>query len=533
MRSSSFLPVALFCFLLIVSCNGKQTYPQVKHVILIGMDGMGAYDFQRAATPEMNRMAANGALSVKARCVLESSSSQNWMSMLTGAIPEQHGVTSNEWEPDDHMIEPILKNKKGFFPSVFDDIKNQKPGCRAYMFYEWEGLGRMFDLTVPDKVEWINNGVEVINKGIEAFFKDKPEFLFIAVDETDHAGHVYGHESEEFHECITKYDSIIGSLAKRLEATGMLQNTVVIITADHGGLKKGHGGDSPYEMTIPVLLYGGPVTKGKLVEKSGIIADIAPTVAGLLGIKMPEECVGKFIKAAFEPATDRNYSPIPVIVPRSGLYKNSVEVSMKTDVPEAKIYYTLDGSAPVIGSVLYQKPFTLGKSALIRAVSVTGNSAGMEEHSSVRVVKDGDKPAVHYRFYTGYNGINVPDFTKLGRPGREGDIYEFSLDGLVPGNLDHFAVEFTSSLQVDEAGGYLFTISSDDGSRLFIDDKPVVNNDGSHSTRTSSGRITLEKGKHKIRVGYFDDSDSEFFELSWRTPSGLKELIPFSRFVAE
>lgn len=103
MKKISFLLI-IGCILFSFGCNDREQTPRSKHVILIGLDGMSAYDFQRASTPYMNTMAMNGAISIKARCVLESSSSQNWMSMLTGAIPIQHGVTSNEWEPDYHNI---------------------------------------------------------------------------------------------------------------------------------------------------------------------------------------------------------------------------------------------------------------------------------------------------------------------------------------------------------------------------------------------------------------------------------------------
>lgn len=285
---------------LLFSYEAGARTPRAKHVILIGLDGVGGYGFERSSTPFMHTMAKEGALTLKARCVLESSSSQNWMTMLTGAIPIQHGVTSNAWEPDKHAIEPILKNKKGFFPSIFDLVKNQKPANKVYMFYEWDGLGRMFDLTVPDKVVYIKNGEKIMNEAVEAFFKDRPEFLFIDIDETDHAGHTFGHESQGYFDCVSKYDAMIGRLADRLKQENLLDDTIVIVTGDHGGLNKGHGGETPYEMEIPVLLYGGSVSKGKQIEQVPIIADIAPTVAGLLGVKMPAECVGKFISSAFE-----------------------------------------------------------------------------------------------------------------------------------------------------------------------------------------------------------------------------------------
>jgi hypothetical protein len=477
----------------------------------------------------MNEMAGNGALSVRARCILESSSSQNWMTMLTGAIPIQHGVTSNDWEPNNHAIEPTLKNKKGLFPSIFDLIKEQKPNDKVYMFYEWEGLGRMFDLSVPDKVVQLKSGEELMKQATEAFFKDQPEFLFVDIDETDHAGHVDGHESQGYFDCISKYDGLIGKLAERLKQENMLENTVILVTGDHGGLGHGHGGETPYEMEIPVLLYGGSVTKGKIIEGVNTIADIAPTVAGLLGITMPEECVGKFIGAAFEPKNDLAYSPVPVIFPLSGFYKESVEVQMKADAKDAKIYYTLDNSEPSAQSTLYEKPFMVNHSATIKSVTLVNQTLSKVEYSAVRIAEKSRMPAVHYRFFDNYTGTKLPDFKTLGKADKEGYIYEYSLIEFNLDKKDHFAVEFEANLEISKAGKYWFTLASDDGARLFVDGKMVADNDGSHSLKKKRGDIELNQGIHKVRVEYFDDSVAEYLELSYESDNLPVQIVPFAK----
>ena len=58
-------------------------------------------------------------------------------------------------------------------------------------------------------------------------------------------------------------------------------------------------------------------------------------------------------------------------------------------------------------------------------------------------------------------------------------MYEFSLAELKLINKDHFAVQFSTTIQIDDPGEYSFSVCSDDGSKLFIDDKMVVDNDGS------------------------------------------------------
>jgi len=78
---------------------------------------------------------------------------------------------------------------------------------------------------------------------------------------------------------------------------------------------------------------------------------------------------------------------------------------------------------------------------------------------------------------------------------------------------DHFGFEFDSYLKIDKKGVYLFYLYSDDGAILYIDGKPVVDNDGSHSARRSDGRIGLEKGYHELKLVYFEDYEGQQLEV--------------------
>ena len=117
----------------------------------------------------------------------------------------------------------------------------------------------------------------------------------------------------------------------------------------------------------------------------------------------------------------------------------------------------------------------------------------------------------------------------MGKSAQMGLVYEFSLAELNLKNKDHFAIEFSSNLQIDDKGEYSFSVSSDDGAKLFIDDKLVVENDGSHTRITKTGKILLEKGTHRIRVDYFDDYGSEFLEVTYESGAVPKQIIPFNK----
>ena len=73
--------------------------PGVEHVVVIGVDGLSPEGIKRAKTPVLHKMMAEGASTLHARGVMPTVSSPNWASMIMGAGPEQHGVTSNDWKP--------------------------------------------------------------------------------------------------------------------------------------------------------------------------------------------------------------------------------------------------------------------------------------------------------------------------------------------------------------------------------------------------------------------------------------------------
>lgn len=80
---------------------------------------------------------------------------------------------------------------------------------------------------------------------------------------------------------------------------------------------------------------------------------------------------------------------------------------------------------------------------------------------------------------------------------------------------DHFSARWTGRLNVSEGKKYNFFLTSDDGSRLFIDDKLVIDNWGSHSQVSLEAEAELEPGIHPIRVEYFDGTGAATIHLDW------------------
>ena len=113
-------------------------------------------------------------------------------------------------------------------------------------------------------------------------------------------------------------------------------------------------------------------------------------------------------------------------------------------------------------------------------------------------------------YYLQEGAWKLPDFDKL-KP--VGAIYTTSLNvppqsfliGF-PGVTDRFewfAIDYKGRFWIEHPGKYKFALRSDDGSRLYIDDTLVIDNDGQHPPQTEYGTIDLDGGIHFIRVSYF------------------------------
>jgi hypothetical protein len=114
-------------------------------------------------------------------------------------------------------------------------------------------------------------------------------------------------------------------------------------------------------------------------------------------------------------------------------------------------------------------------------------------------------------------------------PNLDVPVREFSagFPGVPGGLVEWFGIRFSGKLIVQTAGSYDFTIGSDDGSKLYINDSLVVENDGTHAYFEKSGKIQLPAGEHKIRVDYFQGPRFNIaMRLFWTAPGGSKQIIP-------
>jgi predicted AlkP superfamily pyrophosphatase or phosphodiesterase len=271
----------------------------VQHVILIGMDGLGAYSIQKADNPNMKQLMKNGAWSLEARSVLPSSSAVNWASMTMGAGPELHGYT--EWGSRKPELPSRVLDQYGLFPSIFTLLREQKPNAETGVIYSWEGIGYLFPKAAVNKDEHCRNDTATTESAIAYMKAKKPAFLFIHFDQPDGVGHGLGHNIPAYYEQVKRNDELLGRLLQGIKDAGMWESSIIILSSDHGGINKGHGGKTMQEMQIPWIICGKGVQNGKEIKESIVTYDTAATIAWIFGLRTPQVWTGRPVKTAFGP----------------------------------------------------------------------------------------------------------------------------------------------------------------------------------------------------------------------------------------
>lgn len=205
-------------------------------------------------------------------------------------------------------------------------------------------------------------------------------------------------------------------------------------------------------------------------------------------------------------------------------------IELRCLTPGAKIFYTTDGFEPGLDDQLYTSPFKVEHSSLLKARAFKdGMKPGRvfkrqillnSTHKALNLKTS--KSGLSYMYYEG-NFLSVTEIESRGLKVSEGTAGSPNL--ALAQKEDHFGFVFSGYIHAPATGEFEFFLESDDGALLKIDGIEVANNDGSHSRKSVSGRIALEKGLHTIEIRYFDDYEDHELFLFWKTPKMDKALI--------
>ncbi|MFE1511700.1 family 16 glycoside hydrolase [Streptomyces sp. NPDC058726] len=97
-------------------------------------------------------------------------------------------------------------------------------------------------------------------------------------------------------------------------------------------------------------------------------------------------------------------------------------------------------------------------------------------------------------------------------------VVDWKSTGDFGGFSDNFVTQVTGNVHVPADGSYVFRLTSDDGSRLLIDDRVVIDHDGLHGAEPKDGTVQLTEGMHALRIDHFERGGGEQLTLAWQPP---------------
>ena len=261
--------------------------PTVRRVLILSLDGLRPDAIAAAPMPNLLALMQTSAYTLTARTIFPSATLPSHASMLTGLCPKETGVNWNDYLPE-----------KGYAQGVDLFDLAHTAGMQTVMFVGKEKLRQITEPESLDIFRYINDRDTVLAQRLTEEFPVDFGVLFVHFATPDAMGHVYGWMTPQYISVVQHADEAIGTILAALDAHGLRQETLVIITADHGGHDQTHGSNLPEDMTIPWIINGPGVRPGQLTTPLQT-TDTAATAAWALGLPRPPEWNGWPVFEAF------------------------------------------------------------------------------------------------------------------------------------------------------------------------------------------------------------------------------------------
>jgi predicted AlkP superfamily pyrophosphatase or phosphodiesterase len=271
------------------------------HFIVIGVDGLSVDAVNTARVPRLRELMSRAAWTLEARGVMPTLSSPNWASAINGAGPEQHGITSNGYLRHKVEFQPVCQTEDGKFPTIFGLMRAEHPSSKIAVFHDWDGFSDLLEKHAPDVMQHVKGAAQTTLAAIAYWTANRPDLMFVHLDNVDHAGHAHGWFRKQYYEAVEATDGYVGQILDMIDAAQARSNTFVLVTSDHGGTNHGHGKNSLAELQIPWIFAGPGVTQGQINAPVNIF-DTALTVAWIFHLDPPGCWIGRPVMAAFSPS---------------------------------------------------------------------------------------------------------------------------------------------------------------------------------------------------------------------------------------
>lgn len=246
---------------------GPDPAPSVNQVVVISLDGLNPTALTRLGrrgTPVLHRMMRRGASTLNARTAYEMTVTlPNHTSMVTGrrisAADGGHGVVWN----DDRLTPPTVQAAAGGpVESVFNVVHDAGEQTALFAskakFSLWQ---RSWPVAIDSYEVELDN--RLLTNAVRRDLRATDRALtFVHLSDTDVVGHAQGWMSPAYLQAVRRADTYVGRILTAIEKAGETDETMVLVTADHGGLGRDHSdAESLADYRIPFLVVGPDVPR--------------------------------------------------------------------------------------------------------------------------------------------------------------------------------------------------------------------------------------------------------------------------------
>jgi hypothetical protein len=268
---------------------GTPARRAIQHVIIISEDGLRPDALMGVRPPAHEAVMRRGAYSLKARTIRRASTLPSHAAMLSGFDVREHGLYWNSWKPERGYIQ---------VPTVFDAAEQRGGSAAAFV-----GKQKLAHIAHPGSVDLFSRPGYLCKKVVEEaaryFVEKRPQVEFVHFSDPDDRGHAVGWMSEPQLDAIRHTDRCLRTLLDAVSAAGLDDETLFILSADHGGHGRNHSGKIKEDRLIPWIVWGPGVRSGHRIESAISTVDTAATTLWALGYPSPHGLQGRPVLEAF------------------------------------------------------------------------------------------------------------------------------------------------------------------------------------------------------------------------------------------
>lgn len=238
----------------------------------------------------------------------------------------------------------------------------------------------------------------------------------------------------------------------------------------------------------------------------------------------------KIDKMGFERVFRANRGMVPpLLVNESTIFTDRYAAVLKVNNPSAKIYYTTDGSDPADNKNLYTGPVIIEETTELRTLAIYREGESSTRSYTITRSEltppseiENPGPGLSAKIFNGSWTV-LPDFDK---EEAERELVASTISTDVADNSDNTGIRFEGFIAIPEDGVYGLFLSSDDGSRLYLDNEMIIDNDGIHGMREKRSFRALARGYHPVMIDYFQGTGGIGLSLSISGPGLSKQEVP-------